>query len=665
MTTHDCDVNRGGHDPLAKSMSTFLHLDSASTTTSDLKEALAEILERFQTDQRYRNDERYLKLWMRYADLSDDGDKVFLLLKSAGIGTQLSLFWAAWAYVLEMTEAYERVALTIAEGRAWGAQPVSLLEDFLRSFHERMLKRMRMVGLDARIGEVKEEIDFASTRSREQAMLRAKQSQTAAHAQREHAPDQPNISQHEPIEGINKLCTGGGGPYGSRCRPVDAPLGARDVNSRDGAALRRKECSTRNRPNRLPRPRVETDKTATIATTTAALVRNPFSPDMRRRLTTNTAQYLCWASSSSIVYDTRLDSLAKACPRRMAKVNVGSRRPVALARSLGNQRINVLGVLGEGAFAVVFSCKFSKDQRDVAVKVEYKEDAPSLPWECFITLQLSERLLHRRQRKICSVTEAPITVVKPEALFLYRDGCAMAMPVGLAGTLHDLVALYSKRAQAVPQLVAMHYAVEMLRFCRAMHSASILHMDIKPDNWLLVRRPRSEVDRTKEMEHAGGQDHSMSLIDFGRAIDLSVFPQNGSDMAFTGQCCAPSFSCPAMREGLAWKHDADLYALGSCMYFMLHGVYLEVSREREDDSILNRSGRWRPVQNCKRYWEVDLWDTIFSELLNSDYRTTDTAGTNETLLRLEESLTSYLNVDHRSRDLKDCLRRQDNMIFNR
>lgn len=53
------------------------------------------------------------------ADLTDDADKVFLLLKSEGIGTQLSLFWAAWAYVLEMAEAYERAALTVAEGRAW------------------------------------------------------------------------------------------------------------------------------------------------------------------------------------------------------------------------------------------------------------------------------------------------------------------------------------------------------------------------------------------------------------------------------------------------------------------------------------------------------------------------------------------------------------------
>lgn len=200
-----------------------------------------------------------------------------------------------------------------------GAQPVPLLEEFLRSFHERMLERMKMVGLDSRIGEVKEEIDFTSTRGTrcsEQAVLRAKHSRTAAHAQREHAPDQPNISQREPIEGVEKLCTVGGGAQDSSCRAADekhqnqvlAPLRARDANSRDGAALRRKECSTRNRPDRLPRPRVETDKAATIATATATLVRNPFSPDMRRRLTTDTARYLCWASSSSIVHDTRQDS---------------------------------------------------------------------------------------------------------------------------------------------------------------------------------------------------------------------------------------------------------------------------------------------------------------------------------------------------------------------
>lgn len=86
---------------------------------------------------------------------------------------------------------------------------------------------------------------------------------------------------------------------------------------------------------------------------------------------------------------------------------------------------------------------------------------------------------------------------------------------------------------------------QMLRFCRAMHSVSILHMDIKPDNWLLTRRPGSEAEG---IARARAMEHSVSLIDFGRAIDLSVLPQKGFGTAFKGQCCASSFACPAMTE---------------------------------------------------------------------------------------------------------------------
>ncbi len=178
------------------------------------------------------------------------------------------------------------------------------------------------------------------------------------------------------------------------------------------------------------------------------------------------------------------------------------------------------------------------------------------------------------------------------------------------------------------------FAMQMLRFCRAMHSASILHMDIKPDNWLLIHRSGSEGAEVR------GIGHTLSLIDFGRAIDLAIFPRNGSSTAFTGQCCTSSFMCPAMTEasfvdvspqlhllishglrdvpnalaaevrplpfarrtqGRAWKHDADLFALGSCVYFMLHGVYLEVFCEQNASPILSASERrWRPARSCKR-----------------------------------------------------------------
>lgn len=66
-----------------------------------------------------------------------------------------------------------------------------------------------------------------------------------------------------------------------------------------------------------------------------------------------------------------------------------------------------------------------------------------------------------------------------------------------------------------------------------------------------------------------------------------------------------------------------------------------------------------------RYWEVDLWDNLFDMLLNADSRATDTAGTDIILSRLEDSLASYLNSDQSSRELQECLRRQDSMFSDR
>lgn len=37
----------------------------------------------------------------------------------------------------------------------------------------------------------------------------------------------------------------------------------------------------------------------------------------------------------------------------------------------------------------------------------------------------------------------------------------MIMPQGSSGTLHDLVVAYAKKAHSMPQLVALHYTIEV------------------------------------------------------------------------------------------------------------------------------------------------------------------------------------------------------------
>ena len=47
------------------------------------------------------------------------------------------------------------------------------------------------------------------------------------------------------------------------------------------------------------------------------------------------------------------------------------------------------------------------------------------------------------------------------------------------------------------------------------------------------------------------------LIDFGRAIDTHVFPE---ETMFVGSCETETFQCPAMLEGQPWKWQVCVHA---------------------------------------------------------------------------------------------------------
>ena len=68
----------------------------------------------------------------------------------------------------------------------------------------------------------------------------------------------------------------------------------------------------------------------------------------------------------------RHESLAKRWPRKMGNVRLGSRRRILSSRTLGTQRLEVMGILGEGGYATVYACKVDDARRYVAVKVEFQ-----------------------------------------------------------------------------------------------------------------------------------------------------------------------------------------------------------------------------------------------------------------------------------------------------
>ena len=80
-------------------------------------------------------------------------------------------------------------------------------------------------------------------------------------------------------------------------------------------------------------------------------------------------------------------------------------------------------------------------------------------------------------------------------------------------------------AQRPTELVAMYYAMELLRIVAELHAAHVIHTDIKPDN-LLLREPISAAFSEWQPCRPGQwQSSGLCLIDYGRAVDTALLPE--------------------------------------------------------------------------------------------------------------------------------------------
>ena len=66
------------------------------------------------------------------------------------------------------------------------------------------------------------------------------------------------------------------------------------------------------------------------------------------------------------------------------------------------------------------------------------------------------------------------------------------------------------------------------------------------------------------------------LIDFGRSIDLHLYPEG---TMFHGDNHCSGFDCVEMRTGRPWKYEIDIFGLCATAYVLLHGEYMELTYE--------------------------------------------------------------------------------------
>ncbi|OAT07297.1 checkpoint serine/threonine-protein kinase [Blastomyces gilchristii SLH14081] len=201
----------------------------------------------------------------------------------------------------------------------------------------------------------------------------------------------------------------------------------------------------------------------------------------------------------------------------------------------------------------------------------------------------------------------------------------------------------------------MFFAVELFRTIEALHACGILHGDLKADNCLIrlderfnspVSRLTDESDLDAQAGYsptgAGGwRNKGLTLIDFGRGVDMQVFPKN---VQFIADWKIGAHECSEMRECRPWTYQVDMYGLAGVIHILLFGKYMEVapatssrasggengstgSRRSGDGDFglgMSDAGRtglgakkaYRIKESLKRYWEREIWAETFDLCLN-------------------------------------------------
>ncbi|XP_070378766.1 mitotic checkpoint serine/threonine-protein kinase BUB1-like isoform X3 [Dermacentor albipictus] len=278
--------------------------------------------------------------------------------------------------------------------------------------------------------------------------------------------------------------------------------------------------------------------------------------------------------------------------------------------TLGGQEVKVLHHLASGAYARVYLALILNTEETYLdddesfeapsqMKVVLKADnsRTNAYWETYIYCELRRRFNE-------ALSGAPAScVVDLQLACFFNNGAILVFPYSPYGTLLDLVRRYQKQGhRCIPECLVLYFALELITTLQQVHLCGIIHADVKPDNVVITDLPSKAgfLDRFTEQG-----TRCLQLIDFGRAIDMSQLPPGTT---FTNTVTTDGFVCTEMRDGRPWTFQTDWFGLLGCLHVLLFGDYMEIEKMP--------TGAWSIRHKFKRYWQQDLWNRLFSTLLN-------------------------------------------------
>lgn len=275
---------------------------------------------------------------------------------------------------------------------------------------------------------------------------------------------------------------------------------------------------------------------------------------------------------------------------------IENHNPTPSTENANNENDENASVMGQGAFSAIQRHTFE------ALKME---DPPSA-WEFYMLRQVHRRL---------GVSRATESVIHAYEMHIFRDEGFLIEEFRGQGTLLDLINV--ARAEAggtLDEALAMFFAVELIRTVEALHSKGLIHGDLKGDNVLVRLEDTTTWSSTYDPSGSNGwKAKGVSLIDFGRGIDMRVF---APDVQFVADWETSSADCAEMRELRPWTYQVDYHGLAGLLHSLLFGKYMSTIAEKNGGLGAGATKHYKIKEGLKRYWQQEIWGQAFEMLLN-------------------------------------------------
>lgn len=223
-------------------------------------------------------------------------------------------------------------------------------------------------------------------------------------------------------------------------------------------------------------------------------------------------------------------------------------------------------VLGSGQFGIVHGGKHRKTGRDVAIKIIDKLRFPSRQES-----QLRNEVAILQNLRCPGVVDLEAMCETPERIYVAMEK--------LHGDMLEMI-LSSDKGR-LPERITRFIVTQILEALRHLHSRSIVHCDLKPENVLLATEdPFPQI----------------KLCDFGFA---RIIGEKSFRRSVVG---TPAYLAPEVLRNSGYNRSLDMWSVGVIIYVSLSGTFPFNEDEDINDQIRNAAfmypkNPWNEISN--------------------------------------------------------------------